>query len=92
MNPKPMIIVQVRIKKNLISNGGHDSSIEENKGLGRAETQKLFFYEITTKPALSDVWTDFSSMVDMFLQSASRIKRIDELVLPMLKLKRPTLM
>ena len=39
-------------------------------------------YEIQTKPLLSDVWLDFMGMIDMFINSVSRIRRIDEIVIP----------
>jgi hypothetical protein len=51
----------------------------------------MFSYQIITKPPLEDVWTDFNSMVEMFVSSVSRIRRIDEMVIPQLKLKRNTL-
>jgi hypothetical protein len=45
-----------------------------------------------TKPSLEDIWSDFLSMIDLFISSVSRIRRIDDMVLPSLKLKKNTFM
>ncbi len=54
--------------------------------------ETVYVYEIQTKPSLDDIWSDFNSMIDLFISSVSRIRRIDEMVIPMLKLKKNTLM
>lgn len=41
---------------------------------------------------MDDIWSDFYSMIDLFISSVSRIRRIDDMVIPLLKLKKNTLM
>jgi len=89
MSPKPMIVIEVRIRKNMTEKKDKDSNGGETKGT--EASGKMFSYQIITKPPLEDVWTDFNSMVEMFVSSVSRIRRIDEMVIPQLKLKRNTL-
>lgn len=91
-----MITIEVRVRKNVLDKGGpgmQGSNRDPRMTSGRRQGhQKLFSYDIATKPSLEDVWTDFSSILDMFVSSCSRIRRIDEMVIPQLKLKRNTLM
>lgn len=87
MNSKPMIIVEVRVRKSLAGDkkgkdkfgGQGDGKLLRSKA---AAGLKLFNFEVQTKPPLEDVWTDFHSMVDMFVSSVSRVRRIDEMVIP----------
>lgn len=81
MGSKPMIVIEVRIKKSIIEMNSADS-----------KSDTVYKYEIQTKPTLDDIWSDFNSMIDLFISSVSRLRRIDDLVIPMLKLKKNTLM
>jgi hypothetical protein len=38
-----------------------------------------------------NVWSDFNGLIELFLNSVSRIRRVDEIVMPSLKLKKNTL-
>ena len=86
MNPKPLVIVEVRVRKNTVTST-QEQQVELRSGgdAGRRhlfKRERLFCYEVITKPSLEDVWTDFGSLVDLHISSVSRIKRIDEMVLP----------
>lgn len=41
---------------------------------------------------MDDIWTDLAVMIDLFITSVSRLRRIDDMVIPSLKLKKSTLM
>lgn len=97
MSPKPMITIEVRVRKNMLDKGGPGQATVNRAGTNagstrKSQVQKLFSYDIATKPNLEDVWTDFSSIIDLFMSSSSRIRRIDEMVIPQYRLKKPTLM
>ena len=86
MSPKALITVEIRIKRAIIANPDKDKQPDADQGpkdkKPKGVSSKLFTFEIQTVPPLEDVWTDFNSMVDLFLNSVSRIKRIDDLVIP----------
>ena len=84
MSPKALIIVEVGVKKTRIVD---PSKIDDDPMKISAESAsvaitKMFTYDIQTGPSLEDVWIDLNNMIDMFINSVSRIKRIDEMVIP----------
>lgn len=95
MSSKPLISIELRIKKLMVTvvpANTNDRNKDESATRGDKSPSKMFTYEVQTVPPLEDVWTDFSNLGDLFISSVSRIKRIDEMVIPQLKLKRNTLM
>lgn len=89
MSPKPMITIEVRIKKSI---AGMEMTPAMMAAQIDSNRETIYKYEIQTKPSLDDIWSDFNSMIDLFISSVSRIRRIDDMVIPMLKLKKNTLM
>jgi hypothetical protein len=89
MSPKPLITIEVRIKKSVVGMEMTPAMISTQIDSNR---ETVYKYEIQTKPSLDDIWSDFYSMIDLFISSVSRIRRIDDMVIPLLKLKKNTLM
>lgn len=86
MSSKPMIIIEVRIKRSLAGKK------EEETLNNDANLSGKYVYEIQTRPSLNDIWGDLMVMVDMFISSVSKVRRIDDMVIPLLKMKKNTLM
>ena len=46
------------------------------------EKKTASVFLIVTEPSLGDVWQDFKGIRDLFISSVSRIRRIDDIVIP----------
>ncbi len=82
-----MIIIEVRIKRSLAGKRDEEAPLTE----GATNATNKYVYEIQTKPSLEDIWTDLLVMVDMFIASVSKVRKIDDMVIPLLKMKKNTL-
>jgi hypothetical protein len=84
MSPKALIIVEVGVKKTRIVDPLKidDEPMKISAESASVAITKMFTYDIQTGPSLEDVWIDLNNMIDMFINSVSRIKRIDEMVIP----------
>jgi hypothetical protein len=81
-----MIIIEVRIKRSLAGKKEEETLNNDANLTGK------YVYEIQTRPSLNDIWGDLMVMVDMFISSVSKVRRIDDMVIPLLKMKKNTLM